>query len=142
MLQVNWVAVLAATVAAFIVGFIWFGPKTFYPVWFRALGRSPQVSSSTNAAALFVPTFIATVLQALGVALIIGLRHGSGTHVGPVRGLIIGTLIGVLFAAAPSLGHRLFSGQGYRVWAIESGGDIAGLAVMGLVIGAFNGVGS
>ncbi|MFM8352585.1 MAG: DUF1761 domain-containing protein [Actinomycetales bacterium] len=140
--EINWIAVISATVAAFIVGFIWFGPKTFYPVWFRALGRSPQDRSSVNPATLFVPTIVATFVQALGVAIVIGLRHGAGTHVGPVRGLLIGGLIGVVFAAAPSLSHRLFAGQGYRVWAIEAGGDVAGLAAMGLVIGAFNGLSS
>lgn len=139
--DINWIAVILAAVAAFIVGFVWFGPKTFYPVWARALGKSPEDTSGSSMTALFVPTVIATLLQACGVAVVIGLRQGAGTHVGPVRGLVIGLVIGVVFAAATSLGHRLFSGQGYKVWAIEAGGDIAGLAVMGLVIGAFNGVG-
>lgn len=137
--EINWIAVVLAAIAAFIVGFIWFGPKTFYPVWARALGRSPEDASGTSMAALFVPTIVATLVQAIGVAIVIGLREGAGTHVGPVRGLVVGALIGVLFSAAPSLGHRLFAGQGYKVWAIEVGGDIVGMAVMGLVIGAFNG---
>ena len=29
---VNWLAVVVSTIAAFVVGAIWFGPKTFYPI--------------------------------------------------------------------------------------------------------------
>ena len=41
------------------------------------------------------------------------------------------------FAAAGSLSHRLFSGQGIRVWLIEVGGDVVSLTLAGLVIGLF-----
>ena len=120
MADFNWIAVILAALAAFVVGFIWFGPKTFYPVWARALGTSPEDTGGKSMAAFFIPTAIATLVGACGVALVIGLRQGAGTHVGPVRGLLIGVVIGIVFAAAPSLGHRLFSGQGYKVWVIEA----------------------
>jgi len=35
------------------------------------------------------------------------------------------------------VGHRLFSGQGLKVWAIEAGGDVLGLTLMGLVLSFF-----
>jgi hypothetical protein len=44
--------------------------------------------------------------------------------------------MGFAFAAMPSLSHRLFGQQGFTVWAIEVGGDIASLTAMGAVIGA------
>ena len=136
--DINWLAVILATVAAFIVGFLWFGPKTFFPVWWRAMGRSPEeMAGGGNMAVVFGSTLVAAFVQAVGVAIVIGLREQGGTHVGPIRGLVIGAVIGILFAAATSLSHRLFAGQGFKVWAIEAGGDIAGLAAMGLVIGAF-----
>ena len=40
--SINWLAVLLATIVSFVSGFIWFGPKTFYPVWWKALGKSPN----------------------------------------------------------------------------------------------------
>ena len=35
----NWVALLLGTLAIFFVNAIWFGPKTFYPAWWKALGK-------------------------------------------------------------------------------------------------------
>ncbi|MSX73744.1 MAG: DUF1761 domain-containing protein, partial [Actinobacteria bacterium] len=35
----NLLAVLAAFAVSFISGAIWFGPKTFYPVWMKAKGN-------------------------------------------------------------------------------------------------------
>ena len=45
--------------------------------------------------------------------------------------------MGVGFAATSSLGHRLMGGQGFVVWAIEVGGDIAALVAMGAILGAW-----
>lgn len=36
----NFVGVLVAFFVSFISGAIWFGPKTFYPVWMKAKGNS------------------------------------------------------------------------------------------------------
>ena len=36
---VNLAAVVAGTALSFVSGFAWFGPKTFYPTWWRLMGR-------------------------------------------------------------------------------------------------------
>ena len=37
----NLLGVLAAFGFSFVSGAIWFGPKTFYPIWMRARGIGP-----------------------------------------------------------------------------------------------------
>lgn len=133
---VNWLAVIAATAAAFVVGFIWFGPKTFFPVWWRAMGRSmDDPPGSDNMAKVFGLTLLGALVQATVLALVIGLAREAGNDVNWLAGAGIGALMGVGFAAATSLSHRLFAGHGLKVWAIEVGGDIAQLTAMGLVLG-------
>jgi hypothetical protein len=39
---VNWLAVAVSTIAAFVVGSIWFGPKTFFHIWWKAIDWSPE----------------------------------------------------------------------------------------------------
>ena len=138
--SIMWWAPLLAAVLAFFVNFLWFGPKTFYPAWMRALGRDPSQASSNQVPAgqAFGGVVIALLVQAYGLALIIALREASGVEVGPIRGALIGAIVGVVFAAMPALGHRLFSGQGFKVWLIECGGDVVALASMGLVLGLWN----
>lgn len=52
-------------------------------------------------------------------------------------GLTLGLLIGVGVVTAQSLSHRLFGQQGWTVWAIESGGDIAAALAIGTVLSFF-----
>lgn len=134
--SVNWLAVIVATLGAFIVGFIWFGPKTFFPIWWRAMGKTgdPAEGSTMPMPAIFGLTVLGSLVQAIVLAMVIG-AVGS---VGLLGGAGIGLLMGVGFAAATSLGHRLFAGQGLLVWIIEVGGDIAALVVMGAILSLFS----
>ena len=71
------------------------------------------------------------------------LPYGLAPYVVPqlktitLGGAVTGLLLGVGIAAASSLSHRLFGGQGLRVWIIEVGGDVVSLTVAGLILGAF-----
>lgn len=136
---INLWAVLVASLASFLVGFSWFNGKTFFPLWWRAMGKEGQEpgDSTVPMGVTFGLTYLGGLAQALGLALVIGWAVQAGHPVGWLGGLGVGALMGVLFAAASSLGHRLFAGQGFVVWIIEVGGDIAALAVMGLIIGAW-----
>ena len=137
MIELNWLAILLAFVAFFVIGAIWFGPKTFYPAWVRAMGSDPQQSPNAHGPALvFGLTALGALVQVVTLAVVIGFASAGG-DIGALGGGLIGLLLGVGIAAASSLSHRLFGGQGLRVWIIEVGGDIVSLTVAGLIIGAF-----
>jgi hypothetical protein len=38
--SINWLAVITCVIASMIIGSLWFNPKTFYPAWWKAIGRS------------------------------------------------------------------------------------------------------
>ena len=69
----NLLAVLAAFVFSFISGAIWFGPKTFYPVWMKARGiASGQLNQNQNKPVLlFGGTILGVLIQTLTLGLII-----------------------------------------------------------------------
>ena len=47
--SINWLAVVACVFASMIIGSVWFHPKTFFPVWWQAIGKSENDGpSSTN----------------------------------------------------------------------------------------------
>lgn len=130
-----------ATVTGLAVNLVWFSPKGFFPAWWRALGHTDAIPPGPEGSASMVPTFAMTtaalVTQSLVLAVVIDLAAGA-TAAG-ARGVGLGALVGLVagvgIAASASLGHRLFSGQGVRVWAIEVGGDVASLTAMGAVLG-------
>jgi hypothetical protein len=130
----DFVAVIAGTVSAFAVGGIWFGPKTFYPLWWKALGMTEDQApgGQHGMGVVFGATFVSQLIQAIGLTWLLGALGQAGFF----EGAKLGFIVGLVFAAMPSLTHRLFGRQGFTVWAIEIGGDIAALTVMGAVIGA------
>jgi hypothetical protein len=134
----HWVGILAAVVAAFVANFVWFGPKTMYPVWARALGKDPASppGGTESMGLVFGLTVVGSVVQAITLAWLLqatALLYRA-TDVSLVFGALTGLAIGAGIAAATSLGHRLFAGQGLVVWAIEIGGDLLGLTIMGAVL--------
>ena len=139
--ELNWIAILVAFVLFFIVGAIWFGPKTFYPAWVKLIGATEVPGKGLGHHSMpfvFGLTALGALVQVVALASVIHfVELANGSPVGPVGGLVTGLLVGIGFAAASSLSHRLFSGQGIRVWLIEVGGDIVSLTLAGLVIGLF-----
>jgi hypothetical protein len=138
LLELNWLAILIAFIAFFAIGAIWFGPKTFYPVWVKALGSDPQKSPNAHGPALvFGLTALGGLVQVIALAIVILLIAVGAGPVGPLGGALIGLLLGVGITAAGSLSHRLFGGQGLRAWILEVAQDTVGLTVAGAILGLF-----
>jgi hypothetical protein len=136
LLELNWLGVLAGFVVYFISGALWFGPKTFYPAWMRAKGHDPENPPGLHGPALlFGLTAVGALVQVIALASVLWFVAEVQGPVGPLGGALAGLLVGVGFAAASSLSHRLFGGDGFKVWAIEVGGDIVGLTLAGLLVG-------
>jgi len=133
----NFLAIFLGVLAAYVFNAIWFGPKTFYPMWIRALGkpeprREDADMSAKNQIKLFGGTFAGWLALGVVADIVINLiPNATG-----VDGALVGLGLGVV-AAGSSLGHRLFANQGFKVWIIEVSADVIGLVLIGLVIGLF-----
>ena len=134
--QINFAAVVVAAIVAIAISSIWFGPRTFFPVWWAAMGRSAEEKpGGQNMVVVFGATFVSQFVQALAVAVVVAMQADRGNgQLGTFDGIFIGLLVGIGFAAAASLGHRLFAGQNFRVWAIEVGADVVCLTAMAIII--------
>jgi hypothetical protein len=137
---IDLVGVLAAFAFSFTSGAIWFGPKTFYPVWMRAKGNaSGQLTAEQNKPALlFGGTILGILLQTFTLALVINSLPSNGTDLSVVQGAGIGLALGVGIGMFASLSHRLFSGESLKVWIIETTNDAINLTVAGAIITFFN----
>ena len=134
------VGILVAFVVSFISGAIWFGPKTFYPVWMRAKGNaSGQLTAEQNKPALlFGGTILGILIQTITLAVIINSLKANGAELGVAQGAGIGLALGVGIGMFASLSHRLFSGESLKVWIIETANDGINLTVAGAIITFFN----
>ncbi len=132
--DLNWADIFVAGLIQISVGAIWFGPKTFFPIWWKLMGKDPnQQPGSDGMAKVFSITFLAAFVQAMTLALVLD-ALGVST---PLEGALVGALLGFGIGAATSVSHRLFGQQGLRIWILEVGQDLIGLTLMGLLIGAW-----
>ena len=137
---INFIAVLVAFGFSFVSSAIWFGPKTFYPIWMKERGiASGQLNSNQNKPVLlFGGTIIGVFIQTLTLGLIINSLQHAGRDIGIADGAAIGLALGVGIAAFASLSHRLFGGENIKVWLIEISNDVLNLTVAGAIIAFFN----
>jgi len=137
--SINLPAVLVSWLVAFISGFIWFGPKTLFPIWWKLMGKTSKdvpgggMSMGITFGSVLVGQLIAIVTLALVMDPLVEIGHVSGA----LDGALVGLLLGFGIAGATALGHRMFAGHGAVVWIIESGNDIINLGIAGAILASW-----
>ena len=137
--SINLPAVLVSWLVTFISGFIWFGPKTFYPVWWTLMGKTTKdvPGGGTNMGVTFGSVLLGQLIAIVTLAFIMSPLIELGQVTSAVDGALIGLLLGFGIAGATAVGHRMFAGHGAIVWIIESGNDIINLGIAGAILAAW-----
>lgn len=138
--ELNYLGVLIAFAISFISGGIWFGPKTFYPIWMKARGvRNGELNAEQNKPAiLFGGTIVGVLIQTFTLAIVVTSLQSGNSDFTVIDGALVGAALGVGIAAFASLSHRLFGGESFKVWIIETSNDAINLTIAGAVITFFN----
>jgi len=135
--SINWLAVVACVVASMIIGSIWFNPKTFFPGWWKAIGRSESDEpGTTNMGMVWGLTVLASFVQAVFMSLMVtamGSMSGGATL---ASGALAGFLLWLGFVAPSSLTNKIFAGQ-LTAWLYEVGNHLVTFVVMGAIVGAW-----
>ena len=134
---VNWLGVLAVFVVNFLIGFAWFNGNTFYPLWWKALGKSPsqEPGQGQSMGVVFGATVLAGLVLSTAMSVLATLiAQVNGETFTVSDGISLGLFVGVGIVSAQALSHKLFGQQGWMVWLIESGGDVAAAVGMGIVL--------
>ncbi|MFN8156212.1 MAG: DUF1761 domain-containing protein [Candidatus Nanopelagicales bacterium] len=138
---VPWFGVWLAVIVAFFANYLYFGPKTMFPVWWRAMGKpaDEKPGQGQNMPLVFLLMVVALFVQAITLSWVLQatLKLYDLKDISLLTGALVGLGMGVAFAAMTSFGHRMFAGQGFKVWLIEIGGDLLGLVLMGAVLSIY-----
>ncbi len=133
--SINWLAVGACVIFSMISGSLWFGPKTFFPIWWKAIGKL-ESDGPNGAPSTWILIIVSSIVQAVFMALVVnamGSMSGGATF---GSGLKTGLLLWIGFIAPSSLVNKLFPGQ-IKAWAIEAGNHLINFAVFGAILGAW-----
>lgn len=126
----NWLAVLAATVAGFALGGVWYGPL-FGKAWMAAIGKTEKDIQPS------VTPFIVSFVTALITSVVLALLIGAFGMTEWLDGGVLGLVCGVGFIATAMASDSAFCGWGVKLWLIQSGYRVAYSILMGIILTAW-----
>jgi hypothetical protein len=128
--DLNWLAILAATISAFIIGGAWYSPLLFQKAWISASKIDQEDIKKRSPFLIFGFSFLLSFIMSLNLALFIG--QGD-----IVFGIIAGFLTGFGWVAMGIGIISLFENRSLKYFLINGGYMIITLTAMGLILGAW-----
>ncbi|HEY5612472.1 MAG TPA: DUF1761 domain-containing protein [Lysobacter sp.] len=129
-IDLNWLAVIAAALSAFVLGGLWYGPL-FKKAWCREAGIDPA-AAPPHPARIFAVAFACSLLSALIFAVLLG---GKATA---ADGFGVGFVVGLFFVAMSFGINYAFAQRSLKLWMIDSGYHIVQFSLYGLILGAWH----
>jgi hypothetical protein len=156
-MEINFYAVLAATLVTLPIGFIWYNPKVFGTIWMNESGMTEEKAKGAN----MIKVFGLTILFSLMIAFILqpivihqfgalGMVGGGHLEIKPSydafmadyghayrtfkHGALHGSMTGI-FLALPLVGiNALFERKSWKYILINAGYFIVCLTIMGGIL--------
>jgi len=125
---INWIAVVVATLASFMLGALWYSPALFGKAWQREAGLTDEQLAKGNKARIFGLTLVLAFLAAWNFANFLGPRPSLAL------GLGAGASAGLLWVAGSMGINYLFERKSFKLFAINGGFHTLQFAVIGLVL--------
>ena len=130
--EFNWIAIVAAVVAAMALGFFWFSPVGFMKQWMRGIEKTPE---QVHRKSPVLPLSIMVVMTLISVIGIATLWDWMGRD-GIVGGLIAGAFLWVFAILPVKLNDVNFEGRPFILFPVSAGFYLLNYLLMGAVIGA------
>jgi hypothetical protein len=129
--SLNGWAILAAALAAYALGGVWYAPPVFGRAWLSALGkRREELGSPVRAMTV---QLLLTLVTATVLALLV-VRFGAITW---AEGAAIGLVAGIGLVATSLASDYLFCGWSLRLYSIQVAYKLVSLTLMGAILGAW-----
>jgi hypothetical protein len=129
--DINWLAVLAAALSAFLLGGVWYGPL-FKHAWCRENGMDPNCPPNGHPAKIFGIAFLAALVAAAAFAII--LRADPPLFIAVHAGFLTGlAYVGMSFGL-----NYAFAGRSFKLWLIDAGYHTLQFTLYGLILGLWH----
>lgn len=128
MANLNWIAILVAALAGFLVGGLWYGPL-FGKAWMQERGLTEAELQQGNMMQIYGTTFLLSIVSAVFLGHL--LAHFGDMSARSTMMISVGIALGFI---VPAIGtNYLFSRASIRLFGIDAGYWIAFYAAMGAV---------
>jgi uncharacterized protein DUF1761 len=133
--SLNLLAILVAAVSTMVVGFLWYSPILFAKPWMREMGYDPDDKAKVqemqkSAGPAYLGSFIASLVSAFILALFFHWLHVQNLELG----LLVAFHVWIGFVATVQLTGVLFMKQSMKLFAINTGYQLACYLAMGAIL--------
>lgn len=134
--NINFWAVIVATLSTFLVGWFWYGPL-FGKAWMNAVGLSEDELQQSNMTKIFGLAFIFELIMAFNLAMFLTGSPEAVEQMDAGAGAFYGFLTGfgwIFFALAV---NSLYERKSWKYIFINGGYWAVAFTIMGLIIGVW-----
>ena len=159
-MQINWLAILVATLVTLPVGFIWYNKNVFGTIWMRETGVTEESAKNANMFKIFGLTIFFSFLMAFIIMPMVIHQYGALGMIGGdpslakpsyeafmaeygtayrtfKHGAFHGAMVGI-FLVLPVIGiNAQYEGKSWKYILINAGYFIVSLALMGGILCAW-----
>lgn len=132
--EVNWVAVVLATLSTMVVGSIWYTPKVFGTAWMR-LARLDRKELESRGFTPILITLVVSFITSFVLAHVSYLSHSFYSNSFLQDSLTTAVWMWLGFTAARIITHDSFEGRPKKLTVITVSHELVTFLVMGLIIG-------
>jgi len=131
-MKTNYLAVVVAAIAYFILGYLWYG-VLFNKPWMALEHMTIEQAKSVSPVVPYIVSFLLELLVAYSLALLCIWRNANTAS----RGASVGVLVWIGFVGPIALMNYMFEMRPRALYAINEFYPLAGLILMGAILGAW-----
>ncbi|MEQ9035021.1 DUF1761 domain-containing protein [Gracilimonas sp.] len=136
MSAINWLAVVAASLVGFAIGFVWYGPL-FGKKWMASVGMTEEDAQNGNMGKIFGFTLIFQFIMAFCLAMFFYGDPASAEMINGSNGAFYGFLTGFGWVATAIGVNALYEQKSWTYIFINGSFWIVVFTLMGLILGAW-----
>ncbi len=132
---INVWAVLAGTLALWMLGALWYSPVLFGKIWQKEVGFKEEAVTKANLVLVFGLSFLAMLFMVWALNFVINAHKPE--HVSLKSGLYYGAFIGFFFSMMTMGVNYLYQRRSMTLWLIDGSYMVLGLGIAGMILGAW-----
>ncbi len=132
---INYLAVVVAALATFLIGALWYSPLLFAKQWMKAHGYSEEKLKEMQKSAL--PAYLVSLASYFVMAYVLAVFIVNMNITGAGDGMTVGFLAWLGFAATIGLTANMFSEKKIATYYIDASYQLVYLLAMGAILGAW-----
>jgi hypothetical protein len=130
--EVNWLALIVASLAGFMLGALWYSPVLFSKLWQKEVGLSDKDATEGNMLVIFGTSFVFMLIMSLGLALFLQFFDPATLNFG--FGALMGTLVGIFYSMTSVGINVMYQRKSMRLFLIDAGYQVLYLALVGGIL--------